>query len=305
MSISKSFVALTAASLLSVTGLPAQDFSKATVKVVPVASGIYMLEGAGGNLGLSVGADDAFLVDDQYAPMTEKIRAAIATVTQKPVRFVVNTHWHGDHTGGNEAMATTGSIVFAHENVRRRMSTEQFMAVFKQRVPASAKSALPVVTFTNGLSFYLNGDTIRAEHAANAHTDGDAVITFVKANVVHTGDLFFNGAYPFIDASSGGSLAGTIAGVNRILARTNAATKIIPGHGPLAGRADLMRYRDMLVDVRRRVLPLAARNLTPAQVRAAKPLAMYDEKYGKGFMKPDVFLDIVLADLQRGQRPKR
>lgn len=274
------------------------------VKVVPVATGIYMLEGMGGNIGLSVGKDDAFLVDDQYAPMTPKIKAAIQTVTTRPVRFLVNTHWHDDHTGGNEAMAGSGAIIFAHENVRKRMSSEQFLAAFNARIPAAPTAALPVITFTDTISFYVNEDTVRTFHVRNAHTDGDAVIYFRKANVVHMGDTFFNGMYPFIDVSTGGSLAGTIAAANQVLAATDAATRFIPGHGPLASRADLVRYRDMLVTVRQRLTRLVAQGRTLAQLTAAKPLADLDAQWGKGFLKPEVFLGIAYESV-RGRAPAR
>lgn len=277
------------------------DASQVTVKVVPVATGVYMLEGMGGNVGLSVGKDDAFIIDDQYAPMTPKIKAAVATVTPRPVRFVVNTHWHGDHTGGNEAMAGSGAIIFAHENVRRRMSSEQFLAAFNSRVPASPTAALPVVTFSDTISFYINDDTLRTFHVRNAHTDGDAIVIFRKANVVHMGDTYFNGMYPFIDVSTGGSVAGMIGASNQVLATTNAATRIIPGHGPLASRADLVRYRDMLVTVRERVGRLVAQGRTLRQVLDAKPLADVDAQWGKGFLKPEVFLTIVYESLS--QRP--
>ena len=276
-----------------------QDFSRVNVTVVPVVPGVYMLQGAGGNIGLSVGRDDAFVIDDQYAPLTPKVRAAIATVTQKPVRFVVNTHWHGDHTGGNESMASSGSIIVAHDNVRKRMSAQQFQAAFGDTVPPSPVGALPVITFSDTISFFVNGDTLRASHVRNAHTDGDAIIVFRAANVVHMGDVFFKDTYPFIDASTGGSLAGTIAAVNGVLATINADTKIIPGHGALAGRDDLVRYRDMLVEVRRRLTRLAARRLTVQQVVAAKPLADLDAVWGKGFMKPEQFLTIVYTSLRR------
>lgn len=293
--------------LLPLSQLPAQpDFSQAQVKVVSVAPGVYMLEGMGGNIGLSVGEDDSFLIDDQYAPMTAKVKAAVATVTSKPVRFVVNTHWHDDHTGGNEAMAGAGAIIFAHENVRRRMTTEQFLAAFNARIPASPKAALPVVTFSDTLSFYLNGDTIRSIHVANAHTDGDAIIFFRKANVVHMGDTFFNGFYPFIDVSTGGSLAGMIRAANRALAASNAGTRFIPGHGPLATRADLVRYRDMLVTVRDRVSRLVAQRRSLRQVIAARPLADLDGKWGQGFLKPEQFLSIVYESLNQARnRPAR
>jgi len=289
--------ALTLASVARAQNPP--DASQVQVKVVPVAAGVYMLEGMGGNIGLSVGTDDAFIIDDQYAPMTPRIKAAIATVTAKPVRFVVNTHWHGDHTGGNEAMAGSGAIVFAHENVRRRMSSEQFMAAFNSRIPASPRGALPVLTFSDTISFYINDDTVRTFHVANAHTDGDAIMFFRKANVAHMGDTFFNGMYPFIDVSTGGSVAGMIAAANRALEMSNAGTRFIPGHGPVATRADLVRYRDMLVTVRRRVQPLVVQGRTLRQVLAAKPLADLDAQWGNGFMKPEQFLSIVYESLSR------
>ena len=278
------------------------DASQVTVKVVPVAPGVYMLEGMGGNIGLSVGKDDAFIIDDQYAPMTAKIKAAVATVTPKPVRFVVNTHWHGDHTGGNEAMAGSGAIIFAHENVRRRMSSEQFLAAFNSKVPASPTAALPVVTFSDTISFYINDDTLRTFHVRNAHTDGDAIVIFRKANVVHMGDTFFNGFYPFIDVSTGGSLPGMIAAANQTLAMTNAGTRFIPGHGPLATRADLVRYRDMLVTVRQRVGRLVAQRRTLKQVLDAKPLADVAAQWGNGFLKPEQFLTIVYGSLTASRR---
>ena len=274
------------------------DLTQVTVKVVPVATGVYMLEGAGGNIGLSVGNDDAFLIDDQYAPLTAKIKAAVATVTPKPVRFVLNTHWHGDHTGGNEAMAGSGAIIVAHENVRRRMSKEQFLAVFNARTPASPRAALPVITFSDTISFYVNDDTLYTFHVRNAHTDGDAIILFRKANVVHMGDTFFNGFYPFIDVSTGGSLPGMVSAANQALAMTNSATRFIPGHGPLATRADLERYRDMLATVQQRVGKLVARRRTLKQVLDAKPLADLDAQWGKGFLKPEQFLTIAYESLR-------
>lgn len=294
-------------SLLPLTGLEAQpDLSQVQVKVIPVAAGVYMLAGGGGNIGLSVGADDPFIIDDQYAPMTAKVKAAVATVTSKPVRFVVNTHWHDDHTGGNEAMAGSGAIIFAHDNVRRRMTTEQFLAAFNARIPASPKAALPIVTFSDTLSFYLNGDTIRSIHVANAHTDGDVIIVFRNANVIHMGDTFFNGFYPFIDVSTGGSVEGVIRAVNQALAMSNAATKFIPGHGPLATRADLVGYREMMVTVRQRISRLVAQRRTLMQVVAARPLADLDAKWGQGFMKPEQFLTIAYQSLSQARnRPSR
>ncbi|MEO5579520.1 MAG: MBL fold metallo-hydrolase [Gemmatimonadaceae bacterium] len=283
-----------------------QDFSQTAIKVIPVTAGVYMLEGAGGNIGLSVGQDDAFIVDDQYAPLTPKIRAAIATVTAKPVRFVFNTHWHGDHTGGNENMRGAGAIIVAHDNVRRRMSTKQFVAAFNDTVPASPGAALPIVTFSESITFHVNGDSVRAVHVGNAHTDGDALVVFQKANVLHTGDIFFNGMYPFIDVSTGGSVKGIVAAADRALAMSNARTRIIPGHGPLATRDDLVRYRDMVKSVGDRVARLVALRRTLAQVLAAKPSADFDAKWGNGFMKPEQFVSIVYSSFApSAARPRR
>jgi cyclase len=168
--------------------LAAQNFDTITVKVMPLRGGVYMLTGSGGNIGLSVGDDAAFVVDDQFAPLTPKILAAIATVTSKPVRFVVNTHWHFDHTGGNENMGKTGAVLVAHDNVRKRMSTDQFIEFFKRAEPAAPRGALPIVTFNDSTTFHLNGDDIVAFHVQPAHTDGDVVVHFTKANVIHMGE---------------------------------------------------------------------------------------------------------------------
>ena len=291
--------------LFMASAVSAQDPAQVNIKVVPVAAGVHMLEGMGGNIGVSTGKDDAFLIDDQYAPMTDKIKAAVATITAKPVRFVLNTHWHGDHTGGNEAMAGSGSVIVAHENVRRRMTKEQFLEAFNWRSPPSPPGALPVITFSDSITFYANDDTLHAFHVRRAHTDGDAVIFFRKANVVHMGDTFFNGMYPFIDLSTGGSLAGMLRAADDVLAMTNAQTRFIPGHGPLASRADLVRYRDMLRTVRQRVGRLVAQRRTLQQAIAAKPLADLDAQWGKGFLKPEQFLSIVYASLRdSGQRAR-
>ena len=281
---------------------PLPDMSQVTVKVVPVAANVYMLEGMGGNIGLSVGKDDAFIIDDQYAPLSDKIKAAVATVTPKPVRFVINTHWHFDHVGGNEAMAGSGAIIFAHENTRRRMSTDQFIAAFNMKVQASPTAALPVITFSDTITFYTNDDTVRTFHVANAHTDGDAIIFFRKANVVHMGDTFFNGRYPLIDVSTGGSLIGMIRAADQALAMTNAETRFIPGHGPLATRSDLLRYRAMLVATRERVARLIAQHRTLNQIIDAKPLADLDAQWGSGNIKADQFLTIVYGSLTQHER---
>jgi glyoxylase-like metal-dependent hydrolase (beta-lactamase superfamily II) len=277
--------------------LAQQDFSKVEIKAEKVAEGIYMLTGAGGNMGLSVGKDGTYLVDDQYAPLSEKILAAIRAITEAPVRFVVNTHWHGDHTGGNENMGRAGALLVAHENVRQRMSKEHFMAAMSRTVPRSPEAALPVVTFTDAVTFHWNGEEIRVHHVAPAHTDGDSIIHFVKADVVHMGDVFFNGGYPFIDTSSGGRIDGVIAAAERVLAGTTEKTRIIPGHGPLATRADLAAYRDVLKTLRERIAALKAAGKSREEAIAARPTADTDAKWGGGFMKGDVFTGLAYDSL--------
>jgi cyclase len=284
--------------LLAAPVLAQPDFSKVEVKAEKVAEGIYMLTGSGGNMGLSVGESGSFLVDDQYAPLTERILAAIRRITPDPVRFVVNTHWHGDHTGGNENMGKAGALVVAHENVRRRMSAEHFSATFGRKTPPSPPGALPVVTFTDAVTFHWNGDEIRVHHVPPAHTDGDCVVHFVKADVVHMGDLFFNGSYPFIDTSSGGRVDGVIAAAERVLAGTSGTTRIIPGHGPLAGRKDLQAYRDAVKTLRDRIARLKAAGKSREETIAAKPTADHDATWGGGFMKPDVFTGLVYDSLE-------
>jgi glyoxylase-like metal-dependent hydrolase (beta-lactamase superfamily II) len=240
-----------------------------------------MLVGRGGNIGLSVGGDGTFLIDDQYAPLTEKIEAAIRRVTQDPVRFLVNTHWHGDHTGGNENFGKKGSIVVAHQNVRKRMSVEQVREILRtDPIPASPPDALPRITFTEEVTFHWNGDTIRAFHVPAAHTDGDVILHFEKADVFHTGDAIVNGRYPFIDVDSGGNLNGIIAAADKVLSLAKPTTKIIPGHGALASPDDVRAYRDMLVAARGRIQKLVDQGKSADEVVAAKPTSDLDAKWG-------------------------
>jgi glyoxylase-like metal-dependent hydrolase (beta-lactamase superfamily II) len=281
----------------AVPALAQQDFSKVEVKAERVAEGLYMLTGSGGNMGLSVGKSGTYLIDDQYAPLSGKILGAIRAITPDPVRFVVNTHWHGDHTGGNENMGKEGALLVAHENVRVRMSKEHFMAAFGRKVPPSPEAALPVVTFTDAVTFHWNGDEIRVYHVPPAHTDGDSIVRFVRADVVHMGDVFFNGGYPFVDTSSGGRVDGVIAAADRVLAGTSGTTRIIPGHGPLATRADLQAYRDVVKTLRDRIAKLKAEGKSRDEVIAAKPTADHDAKWGGGFMKGDTFTGLVYDSL--------
>jgi glyoxylase-like metal-dependent hydrolase (beta-lactamase superfamily II) len=283
------------------TTLAQTDFDKVEIKVVSVADGVWMLQGAGGNIGVSAGEDGVVLVDDQYAPLTPKILAAIKTVSERPVRFVVNTHWHGDHTGGNENLGAAGAVIVAHHNVRQRMSTDQFLAAFDRTVPASPPAALPVITFADGVTFHLNGDTLEVVHLPAGHTDGDSAILWQEADVIHAGDLFFHGIYPFIDLGSGGSIDGLIAAVERLLERAGEGTRIIPGHGALAGRADLAAYAEMLRGARAAVAALVAEGKDREAVVAAKPTAAWDEAWGGGFIPADRFAGTLFDSLTGGE----
>ena len=282
-------------------GAQEQDFSKVELKTTKLAPGLAMLEGvggfAGGNVAVSYGADGTAIVDDQFVPMVPKIAAAVKALQDAPIRFVINTHFHFDHTSGNQAMRGAGAVIFAHENVRKRLSVDQFSKVMNRKLPAQPPEALPVVTFAEGVTLYWNGETIRVEHVAPAHTDGDAQIWFEKANAVHMGDTFVNGFFPFIDVDSGGDVKGLIAAAEHVLGRVNAETKIIPGHGPLATRADLAKFRDMLTDVKARVEKGIKSGKTMQQFIASKPLADLDAEWGDGFMKTDQFTSLVWISL--------
>jgi cyclase len=286
---------LFAALLPAIAG--AQNFDTIQVRAQALRGGIYMLRGAGGNIGLSVGDDAAFIIDDQYAPMTPKIIAAVAAITTKPIKYVVNTHWHGDHTGGNENIGKTGTIIVAHDNVRKRMSVEQFNDIYNSRTPASPAGALPVVTFTDSVTFHVNGEAIVAFHIPPAHTDGDAIIHFTKADVVHMGDTYFATGYPFVDVSSGGHVNGVIGVADRVLAMCKPETMIIPGHGPLSTCADLRVYRNMLVTVRDRVRAEIQKGSTVAQAQQAKLTAEFDARWGGGFVPPARFVELVYRSL--------
>lgn len=276
-----------------------QDFSKVEIKAHKLADTLYMLTGAGGNMALSAGPDTTFLVDDQFAPLAPRIQAAIAALTPRPVQFLLNTHFHFDHTGGNEAFGGAGAVIVAHDNVRRRMSGEQLISFIGARQPAAPKVALPVVTVPGELRLHLNGDEIHAFHAAHAHTDGDLIVHFVKAKVVHMGDVFFHGMYPFIDASSGGSADGVIAAADRVLALSDDSTRIIPGHGALASKADLQAYRDMLATVTQRIKTQRRAGKSDAEILASAPAAEFDAKLGGGFIKADRFVQMMLGVIAR------
>lgn len=295
-------IALTTVVLAATVSLavaqPKQDFSKVQIKTQKVAEGLFMLEGAGGNLALSVGKDGAVLVDDQFAPLSAKIQAAARKVGAPKLKFVINTHWHGDHTGGNENFGKSGSVIIAHANVRKRLSTDQFIEMLNRKVPASPPGALPVVTFTSEVTLHLNGDTVHLLHLGPAHTDGDSLVHFEKANVIHMGDTMMTVSYPFVDVGSGGRYSGFIAAAERALALSDDKTVIIPGHGPMTNKAGLTAWRDMLLAIRASVAKLVAEGKTLEQVIAAKPTAQWDAQWGQVFIKAEDLLKVVYAEVR-------
>ena len=276
------------------------DFSKVEIKVTKVAGNVYMLEGAGGNIGVSVGDDGILIVDDQFAPLADKIRAALKGIADKKLRFILNTHWHGDHTGGNVAFGPEAPVI-AHDNVRKRMAVEQKSEVFKRTTPASPKEALPVITFNQNLTVHFNGEEIRAIHFPQGHTDGDSVIFFAGSNVVHLGDDFFAGRFPFVDLESGGSVEGLTKNIGEIITKIPAGAKLIPGHGPLSGIEDLMNYHNMLV---------TTSDIVRAKIKAGKTLEQIKSEglpdtwksWGTGFIKTDVWLETIYRSATKGTK---
>lgn len=221
------------------------------IKVNKLTENVYFLVGQGGNIGLFVGEDGVFMIDDQFAPLTPKILAAIKTVTNKPVTYLINTHWHGDHTGGNLNMAKEGAIIVSHENVRKRMSMDQVIRGRTRK--ASPKKALPVITFTEDMMYHFNGDDVLISHIHDAHTDGDALVYFTKNNVLHMGDAYFQGKFPYIDLASGGSIDGYILGIQKAIMISDDKTQIIPGHGKISKKSELKTYLKMLKTLRNNV----------------------------------------------------
>ena len=282
-----------------------RDFDTDPIKVTKLTDSLSVLSGPGGNIAVLVGNDSIVQVDSGVVSRSADIAQAIAAISPKPVTTLINTHWHGDHTGGNAAVGKAGARILAQENTRKRLSTEQRIDFFKSTVPPSPAEALPSVTFTDSMVYYANGEELALSHVAPAHTDTDILVHFRQANVLHAGDIVFNGFYPFIDYSSGGWIGGMAAAADHIVKITDDKTRIIPGHGPLATRADVIRYRDMLRVVQSRVEPMVRAGKTQEQVVAAKPTKDLDAQWGNGMFKGDQFVALVYAGLRQHGRAKQ
>ncbi|MEQ3654639.1 MAG: MBL fold metallo-hydrolase [Dokdonia sp.] len=265
-------------------------FDTVQIKMDQVADQVYMLTGAGGNIAISIGEDGVFMVDDQFAPLSAKIKKAIATVTDREVSFLVNTHFHGDHTGGNANFAATGAIIVAHDNVRKRLAEDP------------SKEGLPVITFSDDTTFYMNSNDIFITHVHNAHTDGDALVYFAQSNVLHTGDTFFNGRFPYIDVNRGGSIDGDIAAAQKGLMLINDNTVIIPGHGPKGTKTDYKNYLTMLKTIRANVQQAIDQGKTETEIAAMPSLTnafFTDAQVAKDFISGPKMRIAVYKSLQQ------
>lgn len=275
----------------------AQDFADVVIRTEPLGDGLHVLYGRGGNILASSGGDGLLMVDDQYAPLAEKIRAALAELQDGPVRLLVNTHWHGDHVGGNEAFAARGAIVMAHENVWQRMAAGQFLPRSGRTVPPAPEGALPVVTHRRGMTVRWNDQTIELVPTRPAHTDGDTLVHFLEADVIHMGDVYNGGRFPFLDLASGGSIDGMIATCREALERTDGDTRIVPGHGAVATRRELAAYTTMLETVRDRVAAAMADGADLEAVRATDPTRGFEAADG-GFVDANAFVGAVYRSVQ-------
>lgn len=282
--------------MLSFSTIDAQDrFAKVEIKTERLTEHVYVLFGAGGNIGVLVGEDGVIMIDDQFAPLSEKISAAIAKISNQPIKYLLNTHWHGDHSGGNENFAKKGAMILAQHNVRKRMSVG--MTRSPERVtPPAPQIALPVVTFSEEMALHLNGEDILAIHVHNAHTDGDAQIWLPKSNVLHMGDTYFKGRWPFIDLQSGGSINGYIKALNHALFLVDEETQIIPGHGQMSNRKELMAYRDVLATVRTRIKMGIEKGQDLAAIKAANYVQEWED-WGGGFINNDVIVETIYKSL--------
>lgn len=286
--------------MLLITSIMNGQKQEVVIKTTKITDQIYMLEGRGGNIGLFIGEDGVFMIDDQFANITPKILKAIKAITNKPVKYLVNTHWHGDHAGGNENMQKEGAVIVSHENVRKRMSIDT--VVRGKTKKASPKEALPVITFTKDMMFHLNGEDVLVSHVHNAHTDGDAHIYFTKSNVIHMGDTYFQGKFPYIDLNSGGSIDGYIASAEKALLMANDETVIIPGHRGLSNKKELKAFKNMLVTIRDRVKEDIKKGKTLEEVKGDKKITKeFEKEYSWGFINDEKIRTVIYKSLKNNK----
>lgn len=292
-------LAIAIISLTSLHQAQAQDFSKVEIKATKVAGNVYMLQGSGGNIGVSVGPDGILIVDDQFAPLADKIKATLKTLGDGKLKFVLNTHYHGDHTDGNVAFGPE-ALIIAQENVRKRLSTEQVSKFFKRTTPPAPKEALPVVTFDHAVSVFFNGEEIKVIHFPHSHTDGDSIIFFTNSNVIHMGDNFFNPRFPVVDLEAGGNVVGMTKTVGEVISKLPAGVKIIPGHGPLSEADGLKAFHRMLLETTDIVRKKKKDGKTLEKIKA-EGLPEEWKSWGEGYIKTDVWLELVYNSLSAKQ----
>lgn len=270
-----------------------------TVKITPlkVTEQIYMLKGAGGNVGVLIGDEGTLMIDNQFAPLSNKINGAIKTLSPGEIKFAINTHVHGDHSGGNENFYKMGAVLVAHDNVRGRMLKEQVNTRTNRTTPPRDKDAWPLVTFGDKINFHLNGEDVILHHFDKGHTDGDVIVQFKNANVVHTGDAFVRYGYPYIDLSNGGSINGFINTLDKILVLIDDNTKVIPGHGDLATKADVKKVRDCVADIRDQVAAALKKGKKTEDMASLGITDKYEKEWGKGFVKGKDFVLVVAESL--------
>ena len=276
-----------------------RNFDAVEIKTHTVAGSVYMLQGRGGNIGVSLGEDGVFLVDDQFAPLTTKIVAAIRKLSDKDIRFLINTHIHGDHTGGNENFGKMGTLIFSHDAVRGRLEEGLINRRTRQRDAGLPRSALPLVTFNDTVTFHLNGEVVHVFKAPNAHTDGDSIVHFKGSNVIHMGDVFRTTNYPFIDKNHGGTFKGMVQAMNIAIGLAGSNTKGIPGHGVVSDKKGMMEFRDMLVAIGNNVQGLINNGKSVEETLAAKPTAKYDARWGKTrFFSKEKLVTLIYNELK-------
>ena len=276
----------------------AQSLDTVKIRPIKVTENIYMLKGSGGNIGVMIGKEGTLMIDDQFAPLSNKINGAIKTLDPGEIRFLINTHIHGDHSGGNENFKRMGVTIISHDVVRERMSKEQVNKAMNRVTPPREKDALPTITFASKMNFHLNDEDIELIHFDPGHTDGDIAVHFKNANVYHTGDMFVRYGFPFIDVSSGGTINGFISSLDKLLAMMDDNTRIIPGHGEVCGKADMKIFRDKIVDIRNQVAAAIKKGKKPEDITALGITDKYEAEWGKGFLKGKDFVLMVATDLK-------